>query len=135
MGIFDSGRIQGSLKNPNELKEAFIVEHFKHKPKAEIEKFIKSEEAKYMVEASMIDQDMLERLAAEINYNDRDVQLTVCHMAKENDDPRVQELFAIRAKERKLLDELIEDYGALASGKVGIYKEEFINKGLPKIFR
>lgn len=135
MSIFDSAPMQGSLRNPNELREAFLFEHFKNKDKLIRNKFIKSDAAKVMEEAGMIDHDLLERLASEVDYNDRDVNLTICHMAQENDDPRVQELFAARAKERELFDDLVKDYGALATGKVGIYKEEFLGKGLPKEFK
>ena len=88
-----------------------------------------------MIEAGMIGRDILERLAQEVNYNDRAVQLTICHMAQENDDPRVKELFAARAKEREIFDDLAKDYAAVAAGKVAAYKEEFINKGLPSVFK
>lgn len=135
MSLFDSAPMQGSLKNPNELREAFLFEYLKNTGKDNITKFIKSEEAKIMIESGMIDHDLLERLSHDVDYDDRDVKLTICHMAKENDDPRVQELFAARAKEREIFDDLVKDYGALATGKVGIYKEEFINKGLPRSFK
>lgn len=133
--LFESVPMQGSLKNPNELREAFIFEYLKGTDPDNIKKFIKSEEADVMIESGMIGRDILERLAQEVNYNDRAVQLTVCHMAQENDDPRVQELFAARAKEREIFDDLVKDYGALATGKVGMYKEEFIDKGLPREFK
>lgn len=135
MSLFDTAPMEGSLKNPNELREAFLYEYLKNTDSKNIQEFVKSDEAKIMVESGLIDTDLLERLAKEVNYDDRNVQLTVCHMAQENDDPRVKKLFELRAKERRIFDDLVKDYGALASGKVGLYMEEFIKKGLPSRFK
>lgn len=122
---------QGLMKDTKPLQEALIFCELQRLPKSKLREFLRGPEAKYLVENDIISGDTLDRLANE-EFSDRAVILTVQHMAQEQGDERWNELVRHRAEERRLLDELIGDYGADAKTYAENYREDFIKKHIPK---
>ena len=138
MGLFHATPMSGSLKNPNELREAFIYNEMCTKSHSTIKKFVNSEAAKIMMNEGMISSEVLEKLAHDCDgghCDKKEMEMTVCHMAKENDDPIWNELVRRRMQEQELLNALFNKYGEAAADKIDIYHKEFIEKGLPSEFR
>ena len=115
------------LKDSKPIREAFILQELANMPKEELRKYVKSSTARALVENEIISPAALEGLAKEA-YSDRGIEFMVCHMAKENDDGRWDELVRHRAEERKLMDDLIRDYGARAADMCDGYRKDFADK-------
>lgn len=130
-GALDSTR---HLKPLNPLREAFIINELAHLPKKILKEFVSSPEAKMMLEEEIISYDSLTRLAGR-DYNDRAEQLVVCHMAREEGDELWDELVRHREEERRIMNELISKYGTEAKPYVSNYRENYVNKYVPKGFR
>lgn len=123
------------LKNPNQLREAVVFERLSNLPRAKRAEFIRSREAKIMVENDIISQDSLDRLASDLNNTT--MNTAVCHMAKEENNPLWDELVRCRMEERRLMNELILQYGEKVDKSPAIknIEAEFINKSIPEYFR
>ena len=119
------------FKDTRPLQEAFVFAELSQLPKQKLREFMKGPECKYLVENDIISGDTLERLANE-EYEDKAMELVVCHMAKENDDDRWNELVRHRAEERRLMNELIGEYGDNARTYAEQYRENFVYKCVPK---
>lgn len=124
---------QGLMKDTKPLQEALIFCELQRLPKKQLKEFLHSEGAKYLIENDIISGDTLDRLANE-EFTDRAVILTVQHMAKENEDERWNELVRHRAEERRLMNELIGEYGDDARTYAESYREDFIKKHIPKSY-
>lgn len=122
---------KGIFKDTRPLQEAFVFAELSQLPKSKLREFMKGPECKYLVENDIISGDTLERLANE-EYHDKAMELVVCHMAKENDDERWNELVRHRAEERRLMNELIGEYGDNARTYAESYREDFVYKCVPK---
>lgn len=119
------------FKDTRPLQEAFVFAELSQMPKQKLREFMKGPECKYLVENDIISGDTLERLANE-EYEDKAMELVVCHMAKENDDDRWNELVRHRAEERRLMNELIGEYGDNARTYAEQYRENFVYNCVPK---
>lgn len=119
------------FKDTRPLQEAFVFTELSHMPKQKLREFMKGPECKYLVENDIISGETLERLANE-EYEDKAMELVVCHMAKENDDDRWNELVRHRAEERRLMNELIGEYGDNARTYAEQYRENFVYNCVPK---
>ena len=119
------------FKDTRPLQEAFVFTELSHMPKQKLREFMKGPECKYLVENDIISGETLERLANE-EYEDKAMELVVCHMAKENDDDRWNELVRHRAEERRLMNELIGEYGDNARTYAEQYRESFVYNCVPK---
>lgn len=126
-------KLEATLKNPNQFREAIIFEAINNLPTSKVKEFIGSEEAKVMLSEGMITQDMLERLAAE--HDSGVLKTTVCHMAKEEDDPIWDEFVQCRMQERRLMNELLEKYGEKAKDVVDNVNKTVIEACIPAYFR
>lgn len=125
--------IEATLKNPNQLKEAVLFESLSTLPAAKLQEFVKSDEAKMMLESEIISQDLIQRL-----YDHADngcFQTTVCHMAKEENDPLWDELVRTRVQERRLMNELIAKYGEVAKPMADDAQKEIVESCIPEYFR
>ena len=119
------------FKDTKPLQEAFVFTELSHMPKDKLKAFMKGPECKYLVENDIISGDTLERLANE-EYEDKAMELVVCHMAKENDDERWNELVRHRAEERRLMNELIGEYGDNARTYAENYRQDSVYKCVPE---
>ena len=134
--IFDeSATLPGVLKNPNQFREAVIYEHMSHKDPATIKTFVRSSEAKAMIEAGTITYDTLDRLSKKANTDDKCVNTAVCHVAKENDDDLWNQLVQARAEERRIMNELLAKYRDDVEPVALNAKTEIIEKCIPSTFR
>lgn len=134
--IFDeSASLPGVLKNPNQFREAVIYEHMSHKDPATIKSFLRSTEARTMVEAGTITYDTLDRLAKKANTDDKCVNTAVCHVAKENDDELWDRLVQARAEERRIMNELLAKYRDDVELIALNAKTEIIEKCIPSTYR
>ena len=112
------------LKDPKPIREAFVLNELANLPKDELKDYVKSSQARSLVENEIISPAALEDLAKSA-YADRGVEFMACHMAKENEDERWNELVRHRAEERRLLDDIIRDYGPGASKMCDGYRQDF----------
>ena len=134
--IFDeSASLPGVLKNPNQFREAVIYEHMSHKDPATIKSFLRSTEARTMVEAGTITYDTLDRLSKKANTDDKCVNTAVCHVAKENDDDLWDQLVQARAEERRIMNELLAKYRDDVEPIALNAKTEIIEKCIPSTYR
>lgn len=132
--VFGEGNIsapKGVFKDIRPLQEAFVFHELSHMPKSELKKFAKTPECKYLVENDIISGETLDRLVSD-EYGDQAMELCVCHMAKENDDERWNELVRHRAEERRLMNELIGEYGDAARTYAEQYRENFVYNCVPE---
>jgi len=131
--VFSEGTIQSGapLKRPDVLREAFVVNELQHLPQKVLKEFVNSPEAKTMLENEIISYDTLNALANDI-YKDRASEFCVCHLAKENGDPLWDDLIRHREEERRLMNELLAKYGEEAKPHAAMYRENWINKNVPK---
>lgn len=134
--VFGEGVVtpHGAFKDTRPLQEAFVLQELSHLPKAKLKEFMAGPECKYLVENDIISGDTLERLANE-EYSDKSMELVVCHMASENEDERWNELVRHRAEERRLMNELIGEYGDAARTYAESYREDFVYNCIPKGYR
>ena len=128
-----SEKIDFKLKDPDKYRNAVLFEALRKLPEDKRKEFLNSKEAKIMVEESMIDADVIERLK---NIDDnRMLKITVCDLAKENEDPEWDELVECRIRERQLPNSLINKYALEAKDKIEKANEQIINKSIPEYFR
>ena len=133
--LFDeSATLPGVLKNPNQLKEAFIYDYISHKDPVKIYEFINSKEAKAMIEAGTITYDTLDKLSQKADDKKCGMNVAVCHVAKENNDELWDELIKARAEERRIMNELLSKYGNEVSPILDKAHEEIINS-IPNAFK
>ena len=122
------------LKNPKPIREAFVVEALRGASKESLREFVKTPHARALVENEIISPDSLETLTKD-TFNDRSVELMVCHMAHENGDDRWDELVRHRAEERRLLNELIRDYSDVAAPVCDKFRGEVVDKYVPREYQ
>lgn len=134
--VFAEGGNLGSkpLKDRDALREAFVYHELSHMSKKDLKTFAKSKEAKYMLENEIISYNTLERLVND-EYGDRAKEFAVCHLAKENDDERWNALCRAREEERRLMNELLDEYSEEATRIADRYRQDYINPSIPKIYR
>lgn len=118
------------FKDTKPLQEAFIFQELSRLPKSKLHEFVTGPEAKYLIENDIISGDTLEALANE-EYTDHAMELVVSHMAKENEDERWNELVRHRAEERRLMNELIGEYGDAAKTYAENARTNFVAKYVP----
>lgn len=124
--------MKGKLKNPNALRESYLYEYLTATGKAE--KFATSTEASVMKEEGMITDELIEKLSA-AKANNKNLEMTVLHLAKAEDDPMFERLVALRAQERDLMNELISKYQESAVELTNKYVDKFLNQELPAEFK
>ena len=127
-------KMENTLKNPNQYKEAIIFESLNNLSAEKRREFINSAEAKAMIESGVISQDTVDRLQ-ECDTDCITLKTTVCHMAKEESDPLWDELVECRIKERRLINELIEKYGEKAKTVSDKVEKEIVEASIPEYFR
>lgn len=134
MGLFNiEGTMKSSLRNPNELREALIYTELAQLPMTKLNEFKSSKEAKTMLEDGIITQETLDKLMQDAGFSD-DVQISACHLAKENDDPLWADLIDARTEERRLMNDLLEKYGEEATKIAENANIDFLRK-IPEYFR
>ena len=126
-------KLESALKNPNQFREAVLFESLNSLPAAKKREFIRSNEAKTMLEEGIITKDMLDRLADESDNGM--LKTTVCHMAKENGDPAWDTLVSLRIQERRIMNELIEKYKDKAEPIANNVDKDFVEMCIPTYFR
>lgn len=126
--------IESSLKNPNQFREAVILETIRSLPEEKRKEFLKSEEAKLMLSEGFISDDGMENLNS-CDEMDNIHKMAVCHVAKESEDPLWDELMRARMEERRIFNALIEKYGAEAKTFAENANKDFVNKYVPEYFR
>lgn len=135
--VFGGGnvKLEAALRKPNQYREAVIYENLGGLPDDKLDEFIKSDEAKMMVDREIISDDTLDRLKEKRHHKHSKLDLTVCHMAKEADDPLWNDLVKCRIQERRIMNELLEKYGKEASRIADKADKDFVQKFVPEYFR
>lgn len=128
-----NAKLESTLKNPNQYRDAVLYENLSGLSMNKIKEFVKSPEAKMMLTEGLISQELLERLVDECDTGC--LKTTVCHMAKENGDPKWDELVRLRIQERRLINELIAEYGDKAKPIADNANKDFVESCIPEYFR
>jgi hypothetical protein len=131
----EAAELPAMLKNPNQFKEAVIFEHMSHMSPGRIKSFVRSTEAKTMVEAGTITYDTLDRLSRRADAETDGLNTAVCHIAKEDGDELWDELVKTRAEERRIMNELLAKYREEALPVATNAREEIIEKCIPAQYR
>ena len=126
--------MSGHLADIKTLREAFIFESISSKGTDTVEKFIKSPEAKVMIEQELISDDLLARLK-DNEFKDKNFEITILHMAKEDNDPKFAQLIALRNEERTLMNDLINQYSDTAITESAYYTQKFLKNEMPREFQ
>lgn len=125
--------MEGTLKNPNQYRNAVLFESLSMLPEDKRKEFINSQEAKFMMENDMISPETLDRLMSD--DDNRMLKTTICHMAKENGDPLWDDLVQARIQERRVMNDLIAKYGEEAKPVMEANVKKFIETCIPEYFR
>ena len=125
--------LKGALKNPNLFTEAVVFESINRMPLHKIKEFVKSPEARQMLEANVISQESMDKLTAKAECSYLDT--TVCHMAKEAGDPMWDELVALRMQERRLMNALKEKYMDQAKSVADNVESDIIDHKVTPYFK
>lgn len=126
-------RLESALKNPNQFREAVLFEELSDLPQEKLDAFVKSPEAKTMVDKGYISQDCVERLAH--HKHKGKFQAAILHMAKEENDPLWDEIVKHHIEERRLMNELIEKYKDKAEPIMKHIHDDFVKPCIPAEFR
>ena len=126
--------MSGKLRNPNALRESMIFEYITNKGNDTIDKFVSSPEANIMKEEGMITDELIERLN-DAKKENKNLQMTVLHMAKEDDDPMFAQLVALRAQEKEMMKELMDKYSEAAVEANKKYTQRFLSDEFPLEFK
>ena len=134
-GVFGGAdvKLESALKNPNQFREAVICETIRSLPSEKIKEFCTSEEAKAMINEGYITQDTIERLADSCDTGI--FKTTVCHMAKEADDPDWDAFVMHQIESRRLMNDMIAKYGDKAKDIADNAQTDFIEHCVPEYFR
>ena len=131
--------MEGTLKNPNQYRDAVLYESLRLLPDKKIREFIESEEAKVMIDKGYMSPEVVDRL-----HNEHDehhsfhpcvFKTAVCHLAKENDDPMWDQLVELRSQERRLLNSMIEKYKDQAEAAAQSAQKDIVESFIPDYFR
>ena len=134
--VFDeSAQIKTVLKNPNQFREAVIYDHISHLDRPTVSKFIRSPEAKAMIEAGTITYDTLDRLARVAGHKDKSLNMAICHHAKEEGDELWDELVKAKAEERRIMNELLDKYRSEVEPLAFNAYNEIIESCIPSEYR
>lgn len=133
----ESTKIEGGLplRDPTALRECYIFTELSRLPRDKKKEFCQSREARAMMEEGYLSADSLQQLVQQtMGQADPGREYMVCHMAAEIGDERWDELVRTRARERELLNSMMQDYGAKADSCCDEYRQECIDK-IPKEYR
>lgn len=125
--------MEGTLKNPNQYRNAVLFESLSTLPENKRKEFVNSQEAKFMMENDIISPETLDRLIA--GDDNRLLKTTICHMAKENGDPLWDELVQARMLERRVMNNLLAKYADEAQPVVEGAARKFVETCIPEYFR
>lgn len=135
----DTAVMEGTLKNPNQYRDAVIYESLNSLPDSKIREFIESEEAKVMVDKGFMSPEVVDRLHSEHDskheYHPCVFKTTVCKLAKDNDDPLWDKLVELRSQERSLFNDMVEKYGAEAERAASTAQKDIVESFIPEYFR
>lgn len=127
--------MEGSLKNPHQFRDAVLFEHLSALPNEKIKEFVSSKEAKFMLSEGHMSPDVIDRLNEAMANDTRMLKLTVCHMAKENNDPLWEALVKCRLEERSIMNAIVERYADEGSAIAESAKQTFVESCVPEYFR
>lgn len=128
-------KMEGCLKNPHQFRDAVLFEHFSALPNEKIKEFVSSKEAKFMLSEGHISPDVIDRLNEAVNNDTGMLKLTVCHMAKENNDPLWEALVKCRLEERNIMNAIVERYAEEGSAIAQTAQQIFVESHVPEYFR
>ena len=126
-------KMEGTLKNPNQYRDAVLYESLSNLSSNKIKEFVTSNEAKMMINEGLISAEVLDRLCADDGNSL--IKTTVCHMAKENGDELWDELVRCRMQERRILNDMLEKYGEEAKPVAESANKKFVEACIPEYFR
>lgn len=136
MGIYDSNNgsqeliMEGELKNPNELLEAYIYDELCSMTDEDKQAFVNSPEASAMVEAGLIQKKTLVRLTRNDDLNRR-LTMACFQLAKENNDPLWNQLVKNRIKERQLIAQIKKKYSSRATKTAKMGQKHYLKSKMP----
>lgn len=133
--LFTEGTISGSLKNPNEFREAVLYEELSRLPEPRLKEFLVSKEAKMMMENEILSDEVMERLHDGFGHQ-HCLKSAICQLAKENDDPEWKEFVHSMLNTRHHFNNLVQRYAEQATPLAKTAKAEYIDgTTIPEYFK
>ena len=136
MGMFSTPanvNEENSLKDPNELIGAYIIDEVSHLTDEMKEEFIKSETCKSLLEARMLKKKSLVRLSKNDDLTRRET-MAAFQIAKENKWREWDLLVKNRIKERELIAKIRQKAGAKATKAAKLGQKNYLSQKLPFAF-
>ena len=136
MGMFSTPanvNEENSLKDPNELIGAYIIDEVSHLTDEMKEEFIKSETCKSLLEARMLKKKSLVRLSKNDDLTRRET-MAAFQIAKENKWREWDLLVKNRIKERELIAKIRQKAGAKATKAAKLGQKNYLAQKLPFAF-
>ena len=136
MGMFSTPanvNEENSLKDPNELIGAYIIDEVSHLTDEMKEEFIESETCKSLLEARMLKKKSLVRLSKNDDLTRRET-MAAFQIAKENKWREWDLLVKNRIKERELIAKIRQRAGAKATKAAKLGQKNYLAQKLPFAF-
>lgn len=137
MGMFYSNEeftpMDESLKNPNELMEAFIVDEITHLPDNLIKEFCAPGGVgeQLVAEGKLRSKNTIVRMSKNDDLTRRK-KMACLQLAKDHDDPNFKKLIVNRQRKNDLIDKIVARWGNKAEGIAKKSQNEFLRGGPKK---
>lgn len=127
MSLYGASQIRSleDFANSNEVLEMFIIDDLMRADDATVKQFCESEEAKILVEKSVLKKPSLMRLDAAADQKRR-MKLMAYQMAKDANDPEWVKLKKYTAKRKECIGKIMTKYGPRAEKAAKIAQKNYI---------
>ena len=118
---------------PYGFLEACIVDEVSHLSDEKIQEFCQSPEAEALVEAGVMRKKTLVRLSKKDDFSRRRT-MAAFTIARDKKDPLWAKLVKNRVQERKLIGEIVKNYGGKADKVAKAGQKEYLKQKMPLSF-
>ena len=113
------------IATSNAVMEMFLIDDMLHGTSEQISKFCESEEAKVLVEKSVLNKPSLMRLS-KADDEKRRVKIIAYNLAKEANDPEWTKMKKYTALRKQSINKLMKKYGKKAQRIAKVAQKEYI---------
>lgn len=125
-GTNDSKSIE-DIASSNAIMEAFLVDDMLHGTSEQIATFCESEEAKVLMEKSVLNKPTLIRLS-KTDDQKRRIKIIAYQLAKEANDPEWNKMKKYTALRKQSIRKIMNKYGKKAQRIAKVAQKEYIKK-------
>ena len=124
-GANDDNKSIEEIAKSNEIMEMFLVDDMLHGTSEQISNFCESEEAKVLVEKSVLNKPTLIRLS-KTDDQKRRVKIIAYNLAKEANDPEWTKMKKYTALRKQSIRKIMNKYGKKAQRIAKVAQKEYI---------